>query len=221
MKVTVVTFPGSNCDRDVQRAFRDKLGCAVIEAWHEETRLADTDAVVLPGGFSYGDYLRTGAMAARAHLMPALRAFADHGGPVLGICNGFQILCEAGLLEGVLLRNTELSFICEDVRVTVEGRETPWTRGLSGQELVLPIAHGDGNFFAPDETLDALEQKGRVVFRYEARNPNGSSRRIAGISNAAGNVVGLMPHPERASDLLLGGSDGLSVLGSVLKRVAA
>jgi phosphoribosylformylglycinamidine synthase I len=217
MRVTVITFPGSNCDRDVQRAFADKLGCTLIKGWHEDTKLEQTDAVVLPGGFSYGDYLRTGAMAARAHIMPELKAFADRGGPVLGICNGFQILCEAGLLEGALLRNTSLNFICEDVRVEVEQDDTPWSKGLLKKTLTLPIAHGDGNYFADDETLDRLEAERRVIFRYEARNPNGSKRRIAGLCNSKRNVVGLMPHPERASDPMLGSVDGLALLASVLK----
>ncbi|MCC6808223.1 MAG: phosphoribosylformylglycinamidine synthase subunit PurQ [Deltaproteobacteria bacterium] len=216
MKVTVITFPGSNCDRDVQRAFLG-LGASLIIGWHEDTKLEATDAVILPGGFSYGDYLRTGAMAARAHIMPEVKAFADRGGAVLGICNGFQILCEAGMLEGALLRNDSLSFICEDVKIDVEQADTKWTRGLAGKTLRLPIAHGDGNFYADEATLDRLEAEKRVVFRYEARNPNGSKRRIAGICNANRNVVGLMPHPERASDVLLGSTDGLQILGAILE----
>jgi phosphoribosylformylglycinamidine synthase subunit PurQ / glutaminase len=219
VRVTVVTFPGSNCDRDVKRAFADTLGCTVVDAWHEDARLEPTDAVILPGGFSYGDYLRTGAMAARAHLLPAIKAFADQGGPVLGICNGFQILCEAQLLEGVLLKNASLTFICEDVTVTVESADTPWTKGLAGKRLHLPIAHGDGNYFADEATLDRLEREKRIVFRYDERNPNGSKRRIAGIRNARGNVVGLMPHPERASDPLIGGTDGVDILGSLLRSL--
>lgn len=219
MRVTVVTFPGSNCDRDVRHIFAG-LGCDVKAAWHEDEQLAATDAVVLPGGFSYGDYLRTGAMAAHAKLMQQVRAFADKGGPVLGICNGFQILCEAQLLDGALLRNQSLQFICDDVEVTVESDDTPFSRGLKGRKLLLPIAHGEGNYFADEATLDKLESEGRVIFRYGEDNPNGSRRRIAGICNSKRNVVALMPHPERAADALLGRTDGKAILSSLLLGVA-
>ena len=215
-RVAVVTFPGSNCDRDVMNVYRRALSCTVLDAWHDDSSLGTVDAVILPGGFSYGDYLRCGAMAAHAKLMPEIRRFAAAGGPLLGICNGFQILCETGLLPGVLVRNDSLKFVCDDVKVRVEVDDTPFSRGLLGRELVLPVAHGEGNYFADEATLDALEQQRRVVFRYVGDNPNGSLRNIAGICNERRNVVGLMPHPERASDALLGRVDGLAVLKAVL-----
>ncbi len=215
MKVTVVTFPGSNCDKDVIFAYAEKLGCQVTNAWHDDASLGDTDAVILPGGFSYGDYLRTGAMAAHARLMPEIKRFAERKGPLLGICNGFQILTEAYLLPGALLRNTSLNFVCRDVPVKVEA-ESAFSKALVGQTMHLPVAHGQGNFFADQETLDALEKNKQVVFRYDGDNPNGSARNIAGICNLQRNVVALMPHPERASDSELGRSDGLAILKAVL-----
>lgn len=215
--IVVVTFPGSNCDRDVINVYRSLPGVAVLNAWHDSLEFgADVKAVILPGGFSYGDYLRCGAMAAHARIMPAVRRFAEAGGPVLGICNGFQILCETGLLPGVLVRNDSLRFVCDDVEVAVEAEDTPFSRGLLNNKLVLPVAHGEGNYFADDALLDRLERERRVVFRYQKQNPNGSRRHIAGICNEKRNVVGLMPHPERASDPLLGRADGLAILKAVL-----
>jgi len=217
MRFGVVVFPASNCDRDCVHALRTVLGHDVEEVWHEEGSLDGVDAVVLPGGFAYGDYLRAGAVAARAPVMTAVRAFAHAGGPVLGICNGFQILLEAGLLPGAMLRNNVPRFRCTTVHVRVESTQTPFTRSLrDGQVLRMPIAHGEGNYFAPGPMLAAIEEAGQVVFRYcDARgrvlpeaNPNGSIRNVAGVCNPAGNVVGLMPHPERASEELLGSGDG-------------
>ena len=217
MRVAVVQFPGSNCDDDCVRVTRQVLGAEVFKAWHADTSLGKVDAVILPGGFSYGDYLRCGAIAARSPLMAEVRAFAARGGPVLGICNGFQVLAEAGLLPGVLRRNVGLDFICEDVWLTVEGRDTPFTRGLPGGRRVrVPIAHHDGNYYADAPTLARLEGEGRVVFRYcdaggavsSAANPNGSVNNIAGVCSPDGNVVGMMPHPERCAEARLGNVDG-------------
>ncbi len=220
-RVAVVVFPGSNCDLDVLCAFRDVLGVEADYVWHEERDLSAFDLVVLPGGFSYGDYLRPGALARFSPVMEAVREFAASGKPVLGICNGFQILCEAGLLPGVLRRNADLRFHCQWVWVRVERVDTPFTcLCLPGEVLRLPIAHGDGNFYAPEPVWRELEAGGQVVFRYcdrrgectPASNPNGSLFHIAGVSNPAGNVVGLMPHPERAVEELLGGTDGRKIL---------
>jgi len=217
MRFGVVIFPASNCDRDCVHVLRTVLGHDVEEVWHEAGSLDGVDAVVLPGGFAYGDYLRAGAVAARAPVMTAVRAFARAGGPVLGVCNGFQILLEAGLLPGAMLRNDVLRFRCTTVHVRVESTQTPFTRSLrDGQVLRMPIAHGEGNYFAPGAMLAAIEEAGQVVFRYcdaQGRvlpdaNPNGSIRNVAGVCNPAGNVVGLMPHPERASEELLGSDDG-------------
>jgi phosphoribosylformylglycinamidine synthase len=226
----VVVFPGANCDRDCAHVLRAVLGADVVEVWHADRALDGIDALVLPGGFSYGDYLRSGAVAATAAIMPALRAFAAAGGPVLGICNGFQILTEARLLPGVLMRNRSLRFRCHPVWVRVESVATPFTAGLrAGEVLQMPIAHGEGAYLAPPETLDALAAAGRIVFRYcdargrvvPAANPNGSAAAIAGVANAAGNVVGLMPHPERASEALLGSSDGRRLFESAAAWVAS
>jgi phosphoribosylformylglycinamidine synthase I len=229
MKVAVVRFPGSNCDQDCVHALR-ALGADADFLWHKEERLGDMDAVVLPGGFSYGDYLRCGAIARFSPVMRAVRAFAGEGGTVLGICNGFQILCEAGLLPGALVRNRDLHFVCEFVRLRVENAATPFTaRCAPGQVLSIPIAHGEGNYRADEATLRDLEAHGQVLFRYcdaagrvtEAVNPNGSAGNIAGVCNRAGNVFGLMPHPERAIEPQLGGADGILLLGSLLDAVAA
>ena len=222
MKIAIPQFPGSNCDDDALHVLRAVLRADARFVWHKERSLGDADAVVLPGGFTYGDYLRVGAMAAQSPVMAAVKEFAAQGGPVLGICNGFQIACEAGLLDGVLTRNQSLLFECRDVFLVVEGKPTPFTSGIpAGRLLRVPIAHAEGRFLHPD--LPALEQSGRVVFRYcdaaggvtDAANPNGSMRNIAGICNARGNVVGLMPHPERASESILGSADGRLVFESL------
>jgi phosphoribosylformylglycinamidine synthase len=224
MKIGVIVFPGSNGDHDAQVALEQTLGATVDLIWHRETTLIGYDALVLPGGFAHGDYLRTGAIARFSPVMAAVERFASDGGPVLGICNGFQILCEAGLLPGALVRNASLRFICRSVDVVVERDDTPWTAGLlPGTVLRLPIAHGEGSFYADPATLDALESDGQVVLRYCAptglatatANPNGSVNGIAGICNEAGNVVGMMPHPERNADPLLGRADGRRVLASL------
>lgn len=226
----VVIFPGSNCDRDCLHVLRAVLGQDVVEVWHADRSLDGVDALVLPGGFSYGDYLRSGAIAAASAIMPAVRRFAASGGPVLGICNGFQILTEAGLLPGTLMRNAGLRFRCLPVWVRVESTGTPFTAGLRpGDVLQMPIAHGDGGYLAGPDDLAAMETGGRVVFRYcDARgriipeaNPNGSVAGIAGVANAAGNVVGLMPHPERASEALLGSTDGRRLFESAIAVLAA
>lgn len=229
MKVGVVAFPGSNCDEDVRWAV-EQVGAQADLVWHESRTLAGYDAVVLPGGFSYGDYLRCGALARFSPVMAEVARFAAAGRPVLGICNGFQILTEAGLLPGVLRRNAGLRFICRPVRLRVETVRTAWTRGLTaGQVLSLPIAHGEGNYYCTSEELAELEANGQVVFRYvdgtgaatAAANPNGSVGNIAGVCNRAGNVVGMMPHPERASEALLGGEDGRAILTAILRGEGA
>lgn len=221
----VITFPGSNCDRDCIHVLHEVLGERVEDVWHEARSLDGLDAVILPGGFAYGDYLRAGAVAATAPVIGAVRAFADAGRPVLGICNGFQILTETRLLAGTLLRNTTRRFRCRPVWVRVESTSTPFTAGMPrGTVLQMPIAHGEGGFYAPPDDLAALEQSGRVVFRYcDARgrvnpavNPNGSVASIAGVANARGNVVALMPHPERASEALLGSADGRRLFESAI-----
>ena len=220
MKSCVIVFPASNCDRDAATALTLATGRAPAMVWHQETELPDTDFIVLPGGFSYGDYLRSGAMAARAPIMAAVTERAKSGAPVLGICNGFQILTEAGLLPGALLRNAGLNFVCRTVTLRVENARSAFTGGLApGQYLDMPVAHHDGNYFADAETLDRLEGDGRVALRY-VDNPNGSARDIAGILNETGNVMGLMPHPERVISPLLGGVDGLSFFRSALAAVA-
>ena len=229
MKFGIVTFPGSNCDYDTYHAVVDTLGEEAVYLWHKDHDLQGCDVVILPGGFSYGDYLRPGAIARFSPIMREVVQHADRGGPVLAICNGFQIACEAGLLPGALLRNASLKFVCAPIHLRVESTDTMFTSHYErGQQIVLPIAHGDGRFSADEETLDRLEGEGQVVFRYapspleaeEAYNPNGSMRDIAGIVNGAGNVLGMMPHPERAVDALLGSADGLPLLESILQRVA-
>ncbi|MPZ18243.1 MAG: phosphoribosylformylglycinamidine synthase subunit PurQ [Luteitalea sp.] len=228
MKFAVVVFPGSNCDHDAYHAVKHVLGHDTDFLWHKETSLKGADAVILPGGFSYGDYLRTGAVARFSPIMQVVARFAAEGGPVLGICNGFQILQEAGLLDGAMLRNRSLKFRCEAVRVRVERADTPFTNLCqAGQLLTLPIAHGDGNFYAPTDVLERLERNGQVVFRYVNAegeptpdgNPNGSLDNIAGICNEARNVVALMPHPERACESLLGSVDGRLILDSVVATI--
>ena len=211
MKVAVVRFPGSNCDADAWHAARD-AGHDATYIWHRSTDLEGADVVVLPGGFSYGDYLRAGAIARFSPVMQAVAAHAGAGRPVLGICNGFQILCEAGLLPGALARNAGLSFVCRWVTVRVEATDTPFTASYrAGDRIRAPVAHGEGRFVADEATLDRLERERRVVFRYVGDNPNGALRDIAGITNEGRNVVGLMPHPERAMHALLGSADGAAV----------
>jgi len=217
-KIAVLVFPGSNDDRDAALAL-DRLGAEPTLVWHAERELPAVGAVVLPGGFSYGDYLRCGAIARFAPVMAAVSRFADNGGLVLGICNGFQVLCEAGLLPGALCPNASLSFVCRDVRLRVERTDTAFTsRADAGQRLTVPIKHGEGCYFADEELLAELEQNGQVVLRYE-ENPNGSVAAIAGVANEAGTVFGLMPHPEHAVDPLLGSADGALILGSLVDAV--
>ena len=229
MKFAVVVFPGSNCDHDAYHAARHVLGQEAAFVWHKETSLQDADVVVLPGGFSHGDYLRTGAIARFSPVMTAVREFAEAGRPVLGVCNGFQILLECGLLPGAMLRNRDLKFHCEFVNVRVERTDTPFTvLCTEGQVLSLPIAHGEGNYYAPPDVVKELENGGRVVFRYttpdgdvtDEANPNGSLNSIAGICSAGRNVVGLMPHPERACEFPMGSKDGLLLFESVVKSLA-
>jgi phosphoribosylformylglycinamidine synthase subunit PurQ / glutaminase len=217
-RIAVITFPGSNDDCDAAHALA-QLGAEPVPVWHADDELPAVRAVVLPGGFSYGDYLRAGALARFAPVMEAVRALAAEGGLVLGICNGFQVLCEAGLLPGALRPNHSLSFVCRDVPLTVERTDTPFTRRCSkGQRLSIPIKHGEGCFFAGPELLSELEASGQVVLRYEGENPNGSVAGIAGVVNAEGNVMGLMPHPEHAVDPLIGSgsTDGALLLGSLV-----
>ncbi|MDP9368277.1 MAG: phosphoribosylformylglycinamidine synthase subunit PurQ [Chloroflexota bacterium] len=227
--VAVLSFPGSNGDRDALSAFRDDVGVEARLVDHRETALEGASAVVLPGGFSYGDHLRCGAIARFAPVMASVRSFANRGGPVLGICNGFQILTEAHLLPGALLRNRTLQFHCHWTHLRFEGCDNAWLSNIQpGEVLRLPVAHGDGSFFADPETLERLEANGQVIARYcepdgrlsPTSNPNGSSRAIAAISNEDGNVLGLMPHPERATSPLIGGDDGLRLLRSVLDVLA-
>jgi phosphoribosylformylglycinamidine synthase subunit PurQ / glutaminase len=229
MKFAIVVFPGSNCDQDACHAVRDVLGQQAHYVWHKDTDLKGADAVILPGGFAHGDYLRCGAIARFSPIMPAIVDFARGGGPLLGICNGFQVLLEAGLLPGAMLRNRDLRFHCEHVIVRVEHTDTPFTlRASVGQRLRLPVAHGEGNYYAERSVVDELERTGRVVFRYcdergdvtDAANPNGSINNIAGICSEHRNVVGLMPHPERACEDALGSADGLVMFESVVAALA-
>ena len=230
MKFGVIVFPGSNCDHDAYHVISKHVGQPVDFVWHRETNLADFDALIIPGGFSYGDYLRAGALARFSPVMGAVKEFAARGGFVLGICNGFQILCEAGLLPGALIRNRELHFICQHVYVRTETSNTPYTNELeTGRVLHLPIAHAEGNYVCDDATLDELRRDDRIVFRYcdaegtvsEATNPNGSRESIAGICNHERNVLGLMPHPERACEELLGSSDGRDIFRSIAATLSA
>ncbi|HEX8725359.1 MAG TPA: phosphoribosylformylglycinamidine synthase subunit PurQ [Gemmatimonadaceae bacterium] len=230
MKFGIVTFPGSNCDYDAYRAVVEAVGEEAVFLWHKDHDLQSSDVVILPGGFSYGDYLRPGAIARFSPIMTEVIAHAHRGAPVLAICNGFQIACEAGLLPGALLRNESLKFVCEVVTLRVEQTATMFTnRYRAGQRIAIPIAHGDGRYTADDDTLRRLEDNGRVVFRYVSNaadadddwSPNGSMHAIAGIVNDAGNVLGMMPHPERAVNALLGSADGAGVFESLLSAVAA
>jgi phosphoribosylformylglycinamidine synthase len=228
MNIGVIVFPGSNCDRDAAMVTRDLLGQETRMVWHEESDLSGLDLVIIPGGFSYGDYLRCGAIA---QFSPAVKAMVEHaqrGGLVLGICNGFQVLTEVGLLPGALIRNRDLHFICDRIPLRVEQTDTPWTnRYAKGQVITLPIAHGEGCYYADEDTLKTLEDRQQVLFRYctldgtvnDAANPNGSLHNIAGITNVQGNVAGMMPHPERASDPDLGHTDGLALFESVMMQM--
>jgi phosphoribosylformylglycinamidine synthase subunit PurQ / glutaminase len=222
MKSAVIVFPGSNCDRDLAVAIEQVTGRAPAMVWHRETELPDGTALVaLPGGFSYGDYLRTGAISARSPIMEAVAKAADRGMPVLGVCNGFQILTEAGLLPGALMRNAGLNFICRDVALTVENAQSAFTsRYDAGETITIPVAHHDGNYFADEDTLNRLEGEGRVAFRY-AEACNGSARNIAGILNTQGNVLGMMPHPERKVEAAHGGTDGRRSFEGLLETVGA
>ena len=221
MKFGILVFPGSNCDRDVAYVTRDLLGQATRMIWHQETDISDIDVVIIPGGFSYGDYLRCGAIA---RFSPVMQQVIDHalkGKFVIGICNGFQVLTEAGLLPGALAGNQDLHFICDRSSLKVERNNLPWTYGYTeGEVITLPIAHGEGRFYSDESTLAEIEANGQVLFRYQ-ENPNGSLNDIAGICNLQGNVLGMMPHPERAADKALGNSDGLRLFQGLLERVGA
>ncbi len=217
MKFGIVTFPGSNCDWDCYHLATHILKQKSVFIWHKETKLPKIDVCILPGGFSYGDYLRTGAIARFSPVMNEVVKFAHAGGKVVGICNGFQVLTEAGLLPGVLMRNSGLKFICDTVSLKVENNQSFFTKNYPSKSLVnMPIAHGEGNYFADESILDRLEGEGRVLFRYHPKNPNGSQRNIAGIINEKGNVLGMMPHPERCAELALGNEDGKKLFESLL-----
>ena len=222
----VIVFPGSNCDHDAYHAAKHVLGEDATFLWHEDDSVGDVDVVIVPGGFSYGDYLRSGAVARFSPIMNDVVRFANEGGRILGICNGFQILCEVGLLPGTLMRNADLRFICKNVTLRVESSDTPFTNAMQpGQVVTFPVAHGEGRYYADADVLDALEASGQVLFRYadaagqvtDAANPNGSERNIAGITNADGNVLGLMPHPERCVEDLLGTADGRLLFESLIR----
>lgn len=226
MKFGVIVFPGSNCDRDIAYILQDILQQPTRMIWHEDSDLGDVDVVVVPGGFSYGDYLRCGAIAQFSAAMRSTVEHANQGKPVMGICNGFQILTEMGLLPGALVRNRDLHYICDRLPMRVERNDLPWTQGYAkGQVITIPIAHGEGCYFANDDTLKSLEDNNQVLFRYcdangeptKAGNPNGSMNNIAGICNRAGNVLGMMPHPERAADAAIGGTDGLALFKGVVE----
>jgi phosphoribosylformylglycinamidine synthase subunit PurQ / glutaminase len=228
VKFAVVVFPGSNCDHDAYHATRHVLGQEAVFVWHKDTSLQSADVVVLPGGFAHGDYLRTGAVARFSPIMPVVQRFAEAGGPVLGICNGFQVLLEAGLLPGAMLRNRSVRFQCEHVVVKVEQTDTPFTSACSPDQLLrIPIAHGEGNYYAEPEIVEQLEARRQIVFRYATAtgavtldaNPNGSVHNIAGLCNERRNVVGMMPHPERACELAVGSADGLLLLESAVRSV--
>lgn len=218
MKFAVIVFPGSNCDVDMYHAIKDELGEEVEYVWHDATDLSEFDGVLLPGGFSYGDYLRTGAIARFSNVMKEIVKAAEQGKPVLGVCNGFQILLEAGLLPGAMLRNKNLKFMCRQVQLKVENNETNFTTSYEKDELItIPIAHGEGNYYCDEETLKTLQENNQIVFTYD-NNPNGSTANIAGIVNEKGNVLGMMPHPERAVDELIGSADGLKLFRSIVKN---
>lgn len=219
MKFAVIVFPGSNCDIDMFHAIKDELGEQVEYVWHDSQSLAEFDGILLPGGFSYGDYLRTGAIARFSNVMNEVIKAAEAGKPVLGVCNGFQILLEAGLLPGAMKRNESLSFICKPVELKVENNQTMFSSKFNeGEVITIPIAHGEGNYYCDEETLEKLKANHQIVFTYYGENPNGSLANIAGIVNERGNVLGMMPHPERVVDDLLGGSDGLKLFQSIVKH---
>ncbi|MBM7608029.1 phosphoribosylformylglycinamidine synthase [Lysinibacillus composti] len=219
MKFAVLVFPGSNCDIDMYHAIKDELGEEVEYVWHDATDLSGFDGILVPGGFSYGDYLRCGAMANQSNVMAEVKKAAEAGKPVLGVCNGFQILTEAGLLPGALLRNQNLKFMCRTVELKVENNNTLFTNQYEqGQTINIPIAHGEGNYYCDDETLAKLKENNQIVFTYSGENPNGSLVDIAGIINERGNVLGMMPHPERAVHELLGSDDGLALFKSIVKQ---
>ena len=229
MKFGVIVFPGSNCDHDAYHVISKHVGQPVDFIWHKETDLSGYDAVIVPGGFSYGDYLRAGALAHFSPVIQSVKEFAKKGKFVFGVCNGFQILCESGLLPGALMRNRGLHFICQHVNIRVENAQTPYTSELeSGEILSIPIAHAEGNYVCDDETLAELETNNQIIFRYcdengelsDASNPNGSLKNIAGISNKAGNVLGMMPHPERACEELLGSNDGRDIFRSLTNAIS-
>jgi phosphoribosylformylglycinamidine synthase I len=229
MKFAIVVFPGSNCEHDCYHIVKHLLGCQAEYVWHAGTDLGSPDAVILPGGFAHGDYLRTGAMARFSPVMGAVREFAERGGPVVGICNGFQVLCEARILPGVLRVNRTLRYLCRDVDLRCDNNETPWTiRYGLGEVIRMPIGHGDGNYTAPPEAMKRLVAEKRIVFRYcegdgslsDASNPNGSDGAIAGICNEAGNVVGLMPHPDRCAEAIVGNDVGIKLFQSCVEAVA-
>ena len=229
MKAAVIVFPGSNCDRDIQVSLRKSMGAEPLMVWHGDSNFDDVDLIAVPGGFSYGDYLRAGAMAAKSPVMREIIARANKGVPVLGICNGFQILTESGLLPGALMRNANLKYVCKDVHLRVEANDTPFTQGYSAGDIIrIPIAHHDGNYFADADTLDELEDSNRVAFRYtdadgakaNGANPNGSQRNIAGIYNSNRNVLGMMPHPERLADPELGGNDGKAMFEGLVAALS-
>lgn len=219
MKSAVIVFPGSNCDRDMAVALEKITGTQPLMIWHQEYDFDTVDFIALPGGFSYGDYLRCGAMSARSHIMKEVIKRANDGVPTFGVCNGFQILTETGILPGALMRNANLHFVCKDVKMTVETTESMFTNAYgAGQEITIPVAHHDGNYFADADTLDRLEGEGQVAFKY-AEDINGAQRRIAGILNKQGNVLGMMPHPERMIEPALGGSDGRVLFESVMNKL--
>tara|TARA_R110000782_G_scaffold167129_9_gene259298 strand:- start:43650 stop:44324 length:675 start_codon:yes stop_codon:yes gene_type:complete len=222
MKSAVIVFPGANCDRDMAEALRLASGTAPIMLWHRETEIpTGVDLIAVPGGFSYGDYLRSGAMASRSPVMAAVKAAADRGTFVLGVCNGFQVLTESGLLPGALMRNAGIHFVCRDVALTVENSQSAFTsRYEASERIIIPVAHHDGNYFADDATLDRLEGEGRVAFRY-ATSVNGSARNIAGILNEGGNVLGMMPHPERATEAAHGNIDGARLFQGLVEELMA
>ena len=222
MKAAVIVFPASNCDRDAKVALEEMTSQTPHMVWHQDSELPDVDLVVLPGGFSYGDYLRCGAMASQSNIMREIKAHADKGGAVLGICNGFQVLTESHLLPGALMRNAGLKFVCKPVALEVEETQSGFTRKYDkGQRVTFPVAHGEGSYFADDATLDRLEGENRVAFRYaRGENPNGSARDIAGILSEKRNVLGLMPHPERVVDEVLGGTDGRNLFKSLIETLS-